>query len=121
DYLIVALAAALKPFTVRALDLAGAIISPLIGLMTGWFLWWWARRSGLRYRAALLLLYAISPILVHGTELGRPDHQSLLILLSVTAVCPEWTLQNEASRTWSVVSGAALGLALGLCADQPRI
>jgi len=56
DYLIVALAAVLKPFTVRALDLAGAIISPLLGLIAGWFLWWWARRSGLRYRGALLLL-----------------------------------------------------------------
>src|SRR5205823_13686386 len=42
DYLFVALAAALKPFTVRALALWGAIISPLFGLLTGWFLWWLA-------------------------------------------------------------------------------
>ena len=121
DYLIVALAAALKPFTLRALDLAGAIISPLLGLMAGWFLWWWARRSGLRYRGALLLLYALSPILVHGTELGRPDHQSLLILLLVIAVCAEWTLQNEASRMWSVISGVAWGLALWVSLYEPLI
>ncbi|HXM32881.1 MAG TPA: hypothetical protein VN921_04450 [Chthoniobacterales bacterium] len=121
DYLIVALAAALKPFTVRALDLAGAIISPLLGLAAGWFLWWWARRSGLRYRGALLLLYALSPILVHGTELGRPDHQSLLILLVLVAICAEWTLQNEASRQWSIVSGAAWGLALWVSLYEPLI
>jgi hypothetical protein len=121
DYLIVALAAVLKPFTVRSLDLAGAIISPLLGLIAGWFLWWWARRSGLRYRGALLLLYAASPILVHGTELGRPDHQSLLILLFVVAVCAEWTLQNEASRRWSIVSGVAWGLALWVSLYEPLI
>lgn len=121
DYLVVALAAALKPFTVRALDLAGAIISPLLGLIAGWFLWWWARRSGLRYRGALLLLYAVSPILVHGTEFGRPDHQSLLILLVMVALCAEWTLQSEASRKWSIVSGAAWGLALWVSLYEPLI
>jgi hypothetical protein len=121
DYLIVALAAALKPFTVRALDLAGAIISPLLGLIAGWFLWWWARRSGLRYRGALLLLYAVSPILVHGTALGRPDHQSLLILLLVIAICAEWTLQGDASQKWSIVSGAAWGFALWVSLYEPLI
>ena len=121
DYLIVALAAALKPFTVRALDVAGAIISPLLGLIAGWFLWWWARRSGLRYRGALLLFYAASPILVHGTELGRPDHQSLLILLGLVAICAEWILQNEASRRWSVVGGTAWGLALWVSLYEPLI
>src|SRR5205807_8790809 len=121
DYLIVALAAALKPFTVRALDLAGAIISPLLGLMGGWFLWWWARRSRLRYRGALLLLYALSPILVHGTELGRPDHQSLLILLLVIAVCAEWRLRREPSTPWSAISGIAWGLAIWVSAYEPVI
>ena len=130
DYLIVALAAALKPFTVRALDLAGAIISPLLGLIGGWFLWWWARQSGLRYRGALLLLYAASPILVHGTELGRPDHQSLLILLLVIAICAEWTLASGGLEEvgtqrslphWSIVSGAAWGLALWVSLYEPLI
>jgi hypothetical protein len=121
DYLIVALAAALKPFTARALDLAGAIISPFLGLVAGWFLWLWARRSGLRYRGALLLLYGLSPILVHGTELGRPDHQSFLILLVMIALCAEWTLQNEMSRKWSIVNGLAWGLALWVSLYEPLI
>ena len=43
-----------------------------------------------RYRWVMLILYAISPILVHGTELGRPDHQSLLMLLVTIAICAEW-------------------------------
>jgi hypothetical protein len=79
DYAILGLAVVLRPFTVHWLDLAGAIISPLLGLLGGWFLWWWARQMRFRFRWPMLLLYAISPILVHGSELGRPDHQSLLI------------------------------------------
>ena len=121
DYLIVALAAALKPFTARALDLAGAIVSPFLALLGGWFLWWWSRRSRLRYRAGLLLLYAASPILAHGGELGRPDHQSLLMLLLTVAICAEWTLQTNPSRGWSLVSGGAWGLALWVSVYEPLI
>src|SRR5438874_2988600 len=57
DYLVVALAALLVPFSRNALDLAGAIISPLIALALGVFLCWWARRMKLRFRFALLGLY----------------------------------------------------------------
>ena len=121
DYLIVALAGVLRPVTMRALDLAGAIISPLLALLTGWFLWWWARWSRLRYRGALLLLYAVSPILVHGTELGRPDHQALLLGLVTVALCAEWTLLSLVSRAWSLVSGAAWGLALWVSFYEPLI
>ncbi len=70
DYLIVALSLFLNPFTAHALDLAGAFVSPLLALLGGWFLWWWSRRMKFRYRWVMLILYAISPILVHGTELG---------------------------------------------------
>jgi hypothetical protein len=121
DYLIVALTAALKLATTRALDLAGAIISPLLALITGWFLWWWSRQRRLRYRSALLLLYAVSPILVHGAELGRPDHQSLLLGLVTVALCAEWILISAASRGWSLVSGAAWGLALWVSFYEPLI
>jgi hypothetical protein len=94
DYLILGLSLPLKLFTTQPLDVAGAWISPLLALITGWFLWWWSRRMGFRYRWVLLTLYAISPILVHGTALGRPDHQSLLILLVTIAICAEWSSQN---------------------------
>ncbi|MCA1657886.1 MAG: hypothetical protein LC627_01145, partial [Verrucomicrobiaceae bacterium] len=121
DYLIVALAAALKPFSAQPLDLAGAIVSPLLALIGGWFLWWWSRQSRLQYRAGLLLLYAASPILAHGGELGRPDHQSLLMLLLTVAICAEWTLQTHPSRNWSLISGCAWGLALWVSAYEPLI
>ena len=99
DYLIVALSFLLNPFTAHALDLAGAFISPLLALIGGWFLWWWSRRMQFRYRWVLLILYATSPILVHGTELGRPDHQSLLILLVAIAICAEWSWQDLQAGT----------------------
>ena len=44
DYLIFALSILLKPFTTQAVDMAGALISPLLALIGGWFLWWWSRR-----------------------------------------------------------------------------
>ena len=42
DYLILALSIFLKPFTAHAIDVAGALISPLLALLGGWFLWWWS-------------------------------------------------------------------------------
>jgi hypothetical protein len=121
DYLIVALSILLKPVTTQALDLAGAIISPLLALAGGCFLWWWSARAKTPYRWVLLILYSISPILVHGTELGRPDHQSLLILLVAIGVCAEWTLQTEPSREWNLVSAAAWGFALWVSFYEPLV
>ena len=120
DYLILGLSVLLKPFTAHTLDLAGAFISPLLALVGGWFLWWWSRRMRFRYRWVMLVLYAISPILVHGTELGRPDHQSLAMLLVTIAICAEWSSRTKAAETalstnydrWNVVSGIAWGLAI---------
>jgi hypothetical protein len=125
DYLILGLSLLLNSFTAHTLDLAGAFISPLLALVGGWFLWWWSRRMRFRYRWVMLVLYAISPILVHGTELGRPDHQSLAMLLVTIAICAEWSLQCDkpraievnrlylrTSRLWSIVSGIAWGLAI---------
>jgi len=134
DYLIVALSISLTPFTAHATDPAGALISPLIALMGGWFLWWWAQRMKFCYGWVMLILYAISPILVHGTELGRPDHQSLLMLLVTIALCAEWVLQCDGARAievnrpylqtyrrWSIVSGIAWGLAIWISAYESLV
>jgi hypothetical protein len=117
DYLILTLSIFLKPLTAHAIDVAGALISPLLALLGGWFLWWWSVKF--RYRWVMLILYSISPILVHGTELGRPDHQSLLMLLVMIAICAEWSSAQAADtaastdiRSWSIVSGVAWGLAI---------
>ncbi len=121
DYLILGLSRVIAaPCPVVApfdLDLSGAFISPLLALLGSWFFWWWSVRFS--YRWAMLIVYAISPILVHGTELGRPDHQSLLMLLVTIAICAEWKLQAEAGSLpatvrskWSIVSGIAWGFAM---------
>ena len=121
DYLILGLAMILRPFTTESIDLAGAFVSPFLALIGGWFLWWWSRRMKFRYRWPMLILYAASPILVHGTELGRPDHQSLLMLLVTIGVCAEWTLWSERSRAWSLASGVTWGLALWVSLYEPLI
>src|SRR5438876_3858172 len=121
DYLILAFSIVLKPFSAHAIDLAGAVISPLLALLGGWFLWWWLKQMKFRYRWIVLILYAISPILVHGTELGRPDHQSLLMLLVTIGICAEWTLQNEPSQALAIVNGIAWGLALWVSFYEPLI
>jgi hypothetical protein len=121
DYLIVSLSILLRPFTVQPIDSAGAIVSPLLALIGGCFLWWWSRRTKFQYRWITLILYGISPILVHGTELGRPDHQSLLILLVTIGICAEWTLRTEQSKNWSMVSGFAWSLALWVSLYEPLV
>ncbi|HEY3601674.1 MAG TPA: hypothetical protein VGK72_06935 [Chthoniobacterales bacterium] len=146
DYLIVALAATLALFTAQPLDLAGAIIAPLLALAGGWFLWWWARQMPAVARYGALLTYALSAILAHGTALGRPDQQALLIILLMIALAAEWRLQQDTNAPaahvnpaplgeyecaasgekdsrvgWSIVSGAAWGLALWVSLYEPLI
>src|SRR6184192_2874939 len=121
DYLIVALAAALMPLSKNALDLAGAIVSPLLSIALGIFLCWWTRKMRLRSRWGSLILYGASPMLAHGFALGRPDHQSLLIALITIALCAEWTLTQESSQSWSIVSGASWALALWVSLYEPSV
>jgi hypothetical protein len=125
DYLIVGLSLFLNPFTAHALDLAGAFVSPLLALLGAWFLWWWSRRMKFRYRWVMLILYSISPILVHGTELGRPDHQSLLILLVAIAICAGWSSQTlraaNMAGAWRLTSAAAWALAIWVSAYEPLV
>ncbi len=121
DYLIVALAALLTPFTQNALELAGAIVSPLIAVALGIFLCWWTRRIRMQFRFALLGLYAVSPILAHGTALGRPDHQSLLIALIGVALCAEWMLWREPVRSWAIVCGTCWALAIWVSLYEPLV
>jgi hypothetical protein len=121
DYLIVGTAALLNPLSNNALDFAGAVVSPLLSIALGVFLCWWSRRMRLRFRWGLLILYAVSPILAHGFALGRPDHQSLLITLITVALCAEWTLSNEPSKCWSIVSGANWAVALWVSLYEPIV
>jgi hypothetical protein len=119
DYCIVIIAAVLAPLTRNALDLAGAVVSPMIAIGLAIFLCYWARR--MRFRWAILLIYLLSPVLAHGFSLGRPDHQSLALALVVVALCAEWTLAGTFSRRWAVVSGATWALAIWVLPYEPVI
>ena len=111
----------------QSLDLAGALISPLLGVATALWLWWWAGRMHLPFRGAILLLFALSPILVHGTVLGRPDHQTLLIFLLAVALGCELRLLHSADdemivrRAWGITAGSAWGIALWVSLYEPLV
>lgn len=124
DYLTAALAGGLRVSThdtQAALDLAGAVVSPLLGVLTALFLWIWAGRLGLPFRVPLLLLFAVSPILVHGTGLGRPDHQSLLILCMAVALGAEAVFLEKPARGWAIGGGLAWGLGLWVSLYEPLV
>jgi hypothetical protein len=121
DYLIAGLALLLKPFMTDYIDMAGAIVSPLLGVLTTAFLALWARELNQRYRRLMLLVVAVSPILVHGTELGRPRHQSLQIFLLAVGIGAELIMARRPRVSWSIVSGIAWGLALWVSLYEPLI
>ena len=111
----------------QTLDVAGALISPLLGVLTAAWLWWWAGAMKLQFRSAMVLLFALSPIAVHGTVLGRPDHQSLLMfLLAVALGCELWLIRPEddgkrSHRWWGIAAGSAWGLALWVSLYEPLV
>ncbi len=121
DYLIVLLALILKPFTPYYVDIAGAIISPILGVLTTAFLALWARQLNQQYRKLMLLLAALSPILVHGQALGRPAHHSLQILLLAIGIGAELVMARAPNLKWSIVSGIAWGLALWVSLYEPLV
>ena len=125
----------------QTLDLAGALISPLLGVLTcGWLaVWAWSatgHSSLVRAWAAPAapLLFAISPIAVHGTVLGRPDHQSLIIFLLAVIIGAETRLMQTVREwekqarppdrhiaKWSLISGLAGGLAMWVSLYEPLV
>jgi hypothetical protein len=121
DLLIASLAVAISPFSPQALDLAGAWISPLLGLATLLGLWLWSTRARLPFRHAMLLLLAASPIMAQAFRLGRPDHQSLLVALMAAGLAMEGNLWSRPTRRAAVVWGAAWGLALWTSLYEPLI
>jgi hypothetical protein len=111
----------LSPFSKQSLDLAGAWISPLLGLATLVVLWAWSTRERLPCRHAMLLLVAVSPILAQAFKLGRPDHQSLLLLLMSAGLAAEWSLWKSPRRGMAIAWGAAWGLALWTSLYEPLV
>ncbi len=105
----------------QTLDLAGAVISLLLGLIACGFVALWSSRLKMNGAIAAPLVFAISPILVHGTLLGRPDHQSLLIASLAVALAAELSLARGFSRGWGVAAGAAWAFSLWVSLYEPSI
>ncbi len=110
----------------QSLDLAGALVSPLLGVATALWLWCWAGWMRLPFRTLMMLLFALSPILVQGTQLGRPDHQSLLIFLLAVAVSAELALADTGTparlaKRWAILAGVTWGIALWVSFFEPSV
>jgi hypothetical protein len=121
DALIAGFSQALRPFSERHLALAGAWISPLLGLALLVFLALWSVAKRLPYRRAMLLLLAASPIAAHGFQLGRPDHQSLLVFIIAVALVADVETWTRRALGWRYVSAVAWALALWVSLFEPLI
>lgn len=121
DWLIALLAASLSLLGKQSPDLAGAWISPLLGIATLGLLWTWSTRARLPYRHAMLVLLAISPIVAQAFRLGRPDHQSLLLFLIAAGLAAEGSMWARPRRSAAVAWGAAWGFALWTSLYEPLI
>jgi hypothetical protein len=146
DYAILALAEALKltaplwgmlpggaELRRDVLDLAGALISPLVGALTCVYLGCWAR-WGLKLPqdprwahvlAATPLLFAISPVLVHAGLLGRPDHQAPVIFWLAVAISAELALlqggSEKCARGWAAAAGVGWGMSFWITLYEPPL
>jgi len=107
----------------QTLDVAGALVSPLLGAVVCGFLALAVRGLGVGWGArwTVPLLWAISPIIVWGTILGRPDHQSLQMALLAVALMAECHLARHLTRVWAVVSGVSWALALWVSLYEPAV
>ncbi len=117
DGVILGVAAVLRPFSADPLGLAGAWVSPLLGLATLLVLavlW-----RGVPFHHASLLLLAVSPMAVQGFLLGRPDHQSLQVFLLMVALVAE--LKIWTTGRGGMLSAVAWGGALWVSLFEPSI
>lgn len=116
DHLIAGLA-----MVTPSLDLAGAWVSPLLGLLTVLFLLFWARRLQVLPRWPMLILFCVSPAITHAFGLGRPDHQSLLLALSTAALATNMAFLRTRRTAWARSSGVLWGFALWVSWFEPLI
>ncbi len=121
DALILALSQGLRLFSERGLALAGAWISPILGMTLVALLTVWGAAIKLPYRHAMALMLVVSPILAHGFQVGRPDHQSLLALLIGISLAAEASLWQRRGNAWAYVAAVAWALALWVSLFEPLV
>lgn len=122
DALIAGLSALASPFDERHLELAGAWISPVLGMATVALLLGWGLAARFPGWPLAPLMAASSPILAHGFQIGRPDHQSLLVFLVAAALVAEWRIWTAGARSKAgTVSALAWGAALWVSLFEPLV
>jgi len=121
DALIVLLARLLAWFSSDPLPLAGALVSPLLGLATLLLLAWWGISAARPLRWTMLLAFVFSPSLAQAFALGRPDHQSLIFALCAAAALGEVTLWTVGGKLAAILGGLAAGFALWTSLYEPLV
>jgi hypothetical protein len=121
DAVIVGLAHVLGVFAADPLPLAGAVVSPLLGVAVLLLLAWRGIRASRPLRWMTLLAFACSPALAHAFALGRPDHQSLVLALCAAAVVCESAIWSGAGKTAAALGGVFFGLALWTSLFEPLV
>jgi hypothetical protein len=112
-----------------AIDAAGALVGPLIGVCISALIALWAGglldAKGVRCGGwwAAPLLFAVSPALVHATVFGRPDHQSLILAcMAVVFAAEERLIRGGPSpNTWAWTGGVGMGLGLWVSLFEPLV
>lgn len=123
DYLILFLGKFLN-FLQREnpLDLAGALISPFLGIgLLIYLIWWTGFFLPWKARVVALLAYCLFPALSWMQNIGRPDHQSLIAFCLTLALTLEANLARALSRSTQIVAGTFWGLALWTSWYEPCI
>ena len=103
------------------IDPTGAWVSPILGGLLIIVAWLWGERKKIAYRWSMLALLSISPVLLHGFAVGRPDHQSLVLLLIASGILSEAALWTVRSPWTSVWWGLSWGGALWVSWFEPLI
>jgi hypothetical protein len=103
------------------LELAGAWISPILGGLLILIAWLWSELEAIPYRWSMLVLLSSSPVLLHGFGVGRPDHQSLVLLLTAAGLMAETVLWRTRTLAVSFWWGVAWGGALWVSWFEPLL
>jgi hypothetical protein len=103
------------------LDIAGAWISPVLGAVLILMAGRWAQARTIPYPWSMMVLLSTSPVILHGFAVGRPDHQSLILLLVASGLMAETVLWTSRSRATSIWWGLSWGCALWVSWFEPLL